>query len=219
MSTVNTHSRPLRPRRPSLQDRSQRRSRTPLAEAEPNAGNETASILLLSSLSLILFSLFVYLNTIRVTDPLRALEVKQSVAAHFKPRSLLWWIYSPSSEQALPGSLRVPSPKLLEKLLSLGFVVQSNGSLRAPDTDLFIHGEELNAKHLPLFEALALAAKDEPLVIRLTRPQTELSIALAQGGTLKRFFLDRGSLSVGVEAGVGREAFLLFGGSVDEAHP
>lgn len=169
-----------------------------------------SSTLLMSSLSLILLSLFVYLHSVRKPDISRQTAVKRSVAAEFPRPPKLWWVYTSSEAPPLAPLSGGFSEESVQTLVSLGMTLAPDGSLLIESQLVFAPDEE--EKLLPLgmklLDTLSALSHSEGLLLRVSGPQESLLRTIKQSSALRRFL----TATVTVEVGVGAPQLTVYRG-------
>jgi hypothetical protein len=164
----------------------------------------------MSSLSLILLSLFVYLHSVRKPDIHRQTAVKRSVAAEFPRPPKLWWVYTSSEAPPLAPLSGGFSEESVQTLIALGMTLAPDGSLSIESQLVFAPDEE--EKLLPLgtklLETLSAASHSEELFLRVSGPRDKLLQTLKQSTALRRLF----TATVTVEVGVGAPPLTVYRG-------
>lgn len=169
-----------------------------------------SSTLLMSSLSLILLSLFVYLHSVRKPDMSRQTAVKRSVAAEFPRPPKVWWVYTSSEAPALAPLPEGFSQESVKALIAHGMSFAPDGALLIESRLVFAPDEEERLLPLgtKLLETLSAASQSEELFLRVSGPQESLLKTIKQSSTLRRVLTD----TVTVEAGVGSPQLAVYRG-------
>lgn len=163
---------------------------------------ETSTLTTFTSISIILLTMFLYLNSVAVPSSARSLEVMQSVEKQF-PTTKIQEV--PKTKKL---SLTEKFPDLLTLAKDLGLKVsEKNPSqlvINFPGPNVFLSGsDQIRASMLSRLESIAKATKNPALYLTIQAEvqdsaprngefETSWDLAIARAVSVFRFFLDRG---------------------------
>lgn len=163
---------------------------------------ETSTLTTFTSISIILLTMFLYLNSVAVPSSARSLEVIQSVEKQFPTRKI---VVIPETKKL---TLTEKFPELLASTKDLGVRVSEKNAnqlvVNFSNPNVFLSGnDQIRASMLSRLESVAKATKNPALnlTIQVEVPdsaqrdgvfETSWDLAIARSVSIFRFFLDRG---------------------------